>query len=125
MGAKFLMDTNAIIDYQSGVLTKDGLQFISKIIDNEFLVSFISYIEFLGFKNATKQMEDFISLATIIDMNPDIVKQTIELRRNYKIKLPDAIIAATALVYNQTLISRNTSDFQDIENLKVVNPYQI
>ena len=41
----------------------------------------------------------------------------------HTIKLPDAIIAATALVYDLTLISRNVSDFKNIEGLKVLNPF--
>jgi predicted nucleic acid-binding protein len=40
-------------------------------------------------------------------------------------KLPDAIIAATALVYDLTLITRNTSDFKNMEGLKVINPFDL
>jgi predicted nucleic acid-binding protein len=42
-----------------------------------------------------------------------------------KIKLPDAIIAATAIVNNFVLLSRNTKDFEGIEGLEIVNPYQL
>jgi predicted nucleic acid-binding protein len=41
----------------------------------------------------------------------------------HNIKLPDAIIAATALVYELTIITRNTKDFEKIEGLNVINPY--
>lgn len=125
MVTQFLFDTNTIIDFQSQAIPNSGLSFISEIINKDFTVSFVSYIEFLGYKNVTKEMEDFISLATIIEINPTLIKQTIDLRKKYKIKLPDAIIAATAIVYNQTLISRNINDFKNIELLKVINPYQI
>lgn len=47
------------------------------------------------------------------------------MRRKYKTKLPDAIIAATALVHNLTIISRNTADFKNIEGLKVLDLYNL
>jgi predicted nucleic acid-binding protein len=40
-------------------------------------------------------------------------------------KLPDAIIAATALVYDLTLISRNAADFKNIQGLKAVDPHSL
>lgn len=125
MGKRFLIDTNVLIDFQSKFLPEDGLNFTTNIINEDFTISFVSYIEFLGYKNTTEAMENFISLATVIETNKEIIQQTIALRRKYRIKLPDAIIAATALVYNQTLISRNTIDFSEINGLLVVNPYQL
>ncbi|MBL7803801.1 MAG: hypothetical protein JNL02_08720 [Saprospiraceae bacterium] len=47
------------------------------------------------------------------------------LRRSFKIKLPDAIIAATALVHELDLVTRNREDFSKISNLTVLNPYEI
>lgn len=47
------------------------------------------------------------------------------MRQKQKIKLPDAIIAATALVNDFVIISRNTKDFKNIEGLEVINPYKI
>jgi predicted nucleic acid-binding protein len=56
----------------------------------------------------------------------DVTQQTILLRRQYKkLKLGDAIIAATALVNNLTIITRNTSDFKNITDIKVVNPFDM
>ncbi|MEK7257684.1 MAG: PIN domain-containing protein [Bacteroidota bacterium] len=47
-----------------------------------------------------------------------------EIRRQFKsIKLPDAIIAATALTHQLTLLTRNVSDFSKIPGLTVVNPF--
>ncbi|WP_394996139.1 type II toxin-antitoxin system VapC family toxin [Emticicia sp.] len=56
-------------------------------------------------------------------LDNSIVYKTIELRRLYKIKLPDAIIAATAIVFDFTLISRNDKDFENINGLKYYNPF--
>ena len=55
-------------------------------------------------------------------MDDNIVEKTIDVRRLYKIKLPDAIIAATVLTNNFTLITGNTKDFKNIKGLKVIHP---
>jgi predicted nucleic acid-binding protein len=49
--------------------------------------------------------------------------KTVEIRKIYKIKLPDAIIAAIALVYNLILVTRNTNDFKNIGGLQLENPF--
>jgi predicted nucleic acid-binding protein len=69
--------------------------------------------------------EDFVNISTLLDVSPEVVDKTIELRRQYKIKLPDAIIAATALVYNLTLVSRNFDDFKRIAGLTVLDAHRI
>jgi predicted nucleic acid-binding protein len=56
-------------------------------------------------------------------MDEAIVNKTIEVRSLYKIKLPDAVIAATALQNELVLVSRNTKDFKNIQGLEVINPY--
>jgi predicted nucleic acid-binding protein len=61
----------------------------------------------------------------VIELEQPIKLKTAELRKTHKIKLPDAIIAASALIYNLTLITRNTNDFKKIEGLKVVNPFEV
>jgi predicted nucleic acid-binding protein len=61
----------------------------------------------------------------VIELEQPIKLKTAELRKTHKIKLPDAIIAGTALTYNLTLITRNISDFKNMEGLKVVNPFEV
>ena len=68
---------------------------------------------------------DFMDIALVIDLNDSIVNQTIAIRKMHKIKTPDAIIAATALNLDLTLVSRNKSDFDKIPNLKLINPHEI
>ena len=50
---------------------------------------------------------------------------TILIRKSNKIKLPDAIIAATAIVNNITLVTCNSDDFKLINGLKMLNPREI
>lgn len=63
--------------------------------------------------------------AIVLELNESVVNQTIALRRQVKIKLPDAIIASTALANGFTLISRNTSDFKNIGGLVVIDPQSV
>ena len=123
MGKEYLIDTNALIEYTGDLLPEKAHSFISGIIDEQFIISVINKIEVLGHNTAGNDIEDFIELADVIELTGDITSKTIELRKVYKTKLPDAIIAATALVHELTIITRNTKDFEKIEGLKVINPY--
>jgi predicted nucleic acid-binding protein len=67
----------------------------------------------------------FIENSIILDINPEVVQQTIAIRKSRKIALPDAIIAATAIAYNLTLITQNTKDFINIHGIKVVNSFEL
>jgi hypothetical protein len=68
-------------------------------------------------------LHNFINDITVIELEQTIKIKTVALRKNYGIKLPDAIIAATAIQYDLTLITNNTKDFKIITELKHVNPF--
>jgi toxin FitB len=59
----------------------------------------------------------------VLAVNENIVEKAISLRQQRKMSLGDAIIAATALEYNATLVTRNSSDFDWINNLMLENPF--
>ena len=92
------------------------------------MISVITKMETLGynFKSADEQstMEIFINGSTLLDLNNHIVDKTIAIRKSKK-KLPDAIIAATAIIYYLTLISRNNIDFKNIDGLLLIKPFEI
>jgi hypothetical protein len=69
-------------------------------------------------------VRDFIEDALVIELEKEIKLKTAEIRKAYKIKLPDAVIAATALTFNFTLLTRNISDFKNIDGLKLINPHE-
>jgi predicted nucleic acid-binding protein len=98
---------------------------VAEVIDNEPNISIINKIELLGFSIVTPEIIEFTDSTNIINLTEDVANQTISLRKKRKIKLPDAIIAATALVHNLTLISRNSKDFDGIEGLAFVNPHEL
>jgi predicted nucleic acid-binding protein len=125
---QYLIDTNVIIDYLGQKIPLSGMDFMNTIIDNIPNVSVITKIEVLGFNAPAEHYQlltDFMNDATVIELTNKVVDTTIEIRKNYKTKLPDAVIAATALVYDLTIISRNVSDFKNIQNLKVINPHSL
>ncbi|MBD1394770.1 type II toxin-antitoxin system VapC family toxin [Mucilaginibacter glaciei] len=70
-----------------------------------------------------KKMGQFVYYSQIINLDEAIVDKTIEITKLMKIKMPDAIIASTALVYDHTLITRDTADFKRVAGLRLFNPY--
>lgn len=98
---------------------------MANVINEKFTISFVTYIEYLGYKYATKATEDFIALANVIEINKSIIDTCIALRKAQTIKLPDAIIAATALSLNYSLITNNEKDFATIKELGIINPYRL
>ncbi|WP_446725142.1 type II toxin-antitoxin system VapC family toxin [Mucilaginibacter sp. SJ] len=94
----------------------------------KFQLSVISRVELLAWPKATekqlKLLTDFINASHIFDFNEPVILKSIEVRKNYHIKLPDAIIAATAIVNKLTLVTRNTNDFSKISDLKLLDPYR-
>ena len=126
MGQRFLIDTNVIIDYISNLLSDKASLFVENIFNTDFNISVIVKIETLGYNDVPAKiqlLEDFLVSATLYPLDDAVTQQTIELRRNKKLKLGDAIIAATALVYNLTIITRNTDDFKKIDGLAFIDPH--
>jgi predicted nucleic acid-binding protein len=123
MGQNYLIDTNVILDFLGGKLPEKTELFLSEIIDDRINLSAINKIELLGFSNVEQVLIDLVSFAVIYHIDNEIIEKTIELRKKYVIKLPDAIIAATAIVNDLILISHNFKDFQKITELNFVNSY--
>ncbi|MCX6263919.1 MAG: type II toxin-antitoxin system VapC family toxin [Bacteroidetes bacterium] len=121
-----LVDSNVIIDYVSNRIPEKIAKDLDIYFNRNFSVSIISKMEVLGFNTLDyelEQLESFIKFSSIIYIDEDVANKTIEIRRIKRIKLPDAIIAATALVRNCILLSHNTTDFKKIEGLQVLDPY--
>jgi len=125
----YILDTNIVIYYLQKQLPEKARIFVNNLLAKDIpYLSVITEIELLCWKNdSEKDMEilkDFINGTRIIDLENKIKLKTIEIRRNHKIKLPDAIIAATAIVEGFSLVTRNTADFQNISGIILQNPWE-
>ena len=127
MGQRILLDTNCVIYYLNGVLPQSAKDALNVTLAIEANISVISKIELLGYsplRNASMQpVQNFVDNATVFPLDEIVVQKTIEIRRIKKIKLPDAVKAATAIIYGFEIISRNVSDFSGIEGLTCYDPF--
>lgn len=82
---------------------------MSGYADNDFMFSVITELECLSYSKLSKSDEanikDFFKSGKIKNISRKIKKETINIRKKYGLKLPDAIIAATAITSNVPLIS--------------------
>lgn len=131
MGQRYLIDSNVIIDYSASPsrLPQKSSDFVEQLFNDNFLISVAVKIEVLGFDDVPNKllaMEDFINSAVLLPLDEEVTMQTILLRRKYKkLKLGDAIIAATAIVHNLTLISHNVKDFVNIKGFRILDSHKI
>jgi len=118
MKNKYLLDTNIIIYYFNGITEEES---ITEILKSSFNISIITKIEFLSWQKLISDKElnnkalDFISHATVYDLDNTIADKTIENRQKYRINTPDAIIGATALVHGFEIVTNNVDDFKKLD----------
>ncbi|MEA5419021.1 type II toxin-antitoxin system VapC family toxin [Spirulina sp. CCNP1310] len=124
---KYLYDTNIFIDYlaeESAILPIFSETFLSQ---NEVIISSIVRIELLSFPELSSEEESIISDLLIqfeqVPILPPIEDRTIQLRRRHRLKLPDALIAATALHCAAHVMTRNVNDFKRLPELPLCNPF--
>jgi len=128
MEQKYLIDTCAIVKYLENLFPQEALTFIDCIVDDDCKVSFITQIELLVWEplnpNDLKIRKELLAGSEIIYINDEIIERTIEIRKETKIKLPDAVIAATAIANNLVLLSDNDKDFKRVVplGLRYLNP---
>lgn len=120
---RYLLDTNILIYYLNG--DEAAVQFLEKHI-NYSQVSFINIIEVLSFRYTDTErnlVHNFLAAFHRIDINNPIIDTAIRFRLESKIKLPDCIVAASAVVNDLVLVTRNTKDFVGLPRLYVLDPF--
>lgn len=124
---EYLFDTNILIYWCADVIPDDQIPFVKEQLSKSFNISIISRIEFLSFNKFNNESSEpeqkFIEFAKVFPLDEEIANRAIQLRRSHPIKLPDAVIAATALTHDFGLITRNEPDFYHIPDLQIVNPF--
>ena len=123
---KYLFDTNVWIDAIAGRLPADT--FLKFVVQAEWVgYSAITRLELFGFPDLTKPEEEKLAklLKHFVEVGVDssTVDKAITIRKATRIKVPDAIIAATAIITECSLVTRNTEDFKGISGLNIINPY--
>lgn len=113
----YLLDTNVILLH-----LKEGF-FHPVKIDDVFAVSVITEAELfrlpgLGAKEI-KAIDKFLGICTVLPLTSEIARRAADLGRTRKNKLPDLLIAATALEHNLVLVTKNTKDFHKIPGLEI------
>ena len=120
---KGVFDTNILIDYLNGhspAATELGRH-------TDKVISRITWMEVLiGLKSNSDEppVRTFLGTFRTVDLSSPIIEEAIRLRRTMKIKLPDAIIYATARIETCNLLTRNTKDFGPT-CADIVSPYVI
>jgi predicted nucleic acid-binding protein len=122
VSAPSLLDTNILIDALSGLPA--AMETIRARPDRA--ISIITWIEVMaGVTTANEaQTRDFLNAFPQLQITGVIANAAALIRRTYRLKLPDAIILATAQVENRLLITRNTRDFPAAD-LGVYVPYKL
>ncbi len=118
-----LLDSNIII-YGS----KPEHAFLRALLaHDDSVVSGISYPEVLGYTGLTPAessvLDAFFSTTPMLAVDDPVLRQAAKLKQQRKLKLGDAIVAATAMIHRLTLATRNVSDFSWVPGLTLFNPF--
>ncbi|SMN10635.1 corresponds to STY3844 from Accession AL513382: Salmonella typhi CT18 [uncultured Candidatus Thioglobus sp.] len=116
-----VFDTNILIDYLNG--ENRAKEEIAKY--SQIAISIITYMEVMVGTQDThkKEIKKFLGGFQLFNFDEKMVNEIVEIRKTLKIKLPDAIILATARKNKAVLVTRNSKDFA--KNKDVVIPYKI
>ena len=122
-----LIDTNVFIDFLRN--HQPAVKFFESVFGmDDILFSAITESELVAGKecddyNKKEKLLHFLHSWKKIEVSNQIAVLAGDIVRKYDVHLPDAIIAASAIIFKAELMTKNTKDFQKIENLKIRNPY--
>ena len=112
---RYTLDTNVMLYLLGGRL-------ISALPIGDFYISVISEMELLSYSAITDEeasrVRDFLAKVTVVSLSEEVKNEAIALRKKYRLKLPDAIVCATALAVNARLLS-NDAQLRRITEINV------
>jgi hypothetical protein len=107
MNGKFLLDTSAILELFKGQPSVAAL--LKGVAMDKLCASVITRMELLSFRGITPEDErhirDFLNALSVVLLNADVEDTAIQLRRATRLKMPDAIVAASAIVSKTVLVT--------------------
>jgi predicted nucleic acid-binding protein len=121
-----VFDSHILIYHLNDALPPSVLNQVEVWITEGSVISVMSRIEVLGYPQTADQLQQAMRLLAYfeeIPLHEPVVQRTITLRQQYRIRLPDALIAATALDRGFPLVTRKTQDFRTINGLILLNPF--
>jgi predicted nucleic acid-binding protein len=114
MSGKAVLDSNTIMDLFNGLIPVES--FKQALSDTEQIISVITELELLSFPRISEEQETkikaFLAEREIVPLTEEIKRKAVEFRRGTNKKLPDSIIAATSIVSNAVLITRDKELFK-------------
>lgn len=127
----YLIDSDWVIDHLAGV--PEATELLSKLSAEGIAISIITYMEsFQGTlreddpRTAQAKLDTFLEAAPVLPFTPGVARRCALLRetlarqkKRVRARALDLLVAATALEYNLTLVTRNTDDYDDIPGLKL------
>jgi predicted nucleic acid-binding protein len=119
---KALFDTNIVVDYLNAV--PEARTELRRY--TEKAISITTWMEVMvgADRDVEAATRNFLSGLDVVAVDEHIAERAVSLRRSHRIKLPDAVIWATAQVHAMLLVTRNTKDFPD-DDPGIRAPYKL
>lgn len=125
-----LWDTNSIIFFLQDLLPSPSKAFLLKELNlRKPQISIITEIELLSWPKISRveigNISEFLSNFESIGLTEEIKIVTIQFRKSTGLKIPDAVIAATAITQAVPLLTNNLKDFEKVDFLKILDPMNL
>ena len=123
---RYLLDTNILIEAAGN--TASAVAALKQAVLSDWVgCSAITRLELFGYPDLTSDEEAVLVLLTgeleEVAVTSPVIDRAIQIRKSIRIKVPDAIIAATALEMDAVLMTRNEGDFKAVGQLTIMNPW--
>ena len=122
-----VLDSNILIYFLNGALDAQARSVFERAIGIGARMSVVTRIEVLGWSQHTDgsylRASNLLRQVSEVPLMEEIVRRGIDIRRQRRIRLPGAVIAATALEMDLPVMTRNTTDFGGVQGLEVINPF--
>lgn len=118
-----VLDTNVLIYYLAGELAVARRLDAWRAEHETFLISTLAQAEVLSLPKLSsadiERIEGFLATMTLVSVDSPVARLAAQFRRRYRVKLADAVIAATAFLRDAPLVSRNIKDFRRVKEIAV------
>ena len=119
---RYLLDTEAAGNTASAIAA------LKRAVLSDWVgYSAITRLELFGYPDLTSNEEAVLVLLTgeleEVAVTSSVIDRAIQIRKSIRIKVPDAIIASTALEMDAVLMTRNEGDFKAVGQLTIMNPW--